>query len=142
MEMNPKIFKTYDVRGRYPEELNEEATERIAALLAESWRRGKIVLGYDARVSSPALYRAALAALRASGRSLLIVEGGMMTTPMLYFLVNRLRARGGIMVTASHSPREYNGLKAVGERAVPISGEEIKSLFDRAGRQRAPKAPL
>ncbi len=65
--------------------------------------------------------------LQSAGRriKLKIVPVGMMTTPMLYFLVNRLKAAGGLMVTASHNPKEYNGLKVVGPKAEMVSGKEV-----------------
>ena len=55
-----------------------------------------------------------------------IIDGGLMTTPMFYFLVNHFNADGGIMITASHNPKEYNGLKIINKNAVPISGKEIQ----------------
>lgn len=84
----------------------------------------KIVVAHDARLSSPALYKAVLKGI---GKRALGI--GTATTPMFYFLVNKLKATGGIMVTASHNPKEFNGLKVVGKKAVPISGKEILSLF-------------
>ncbi len=138
------IFKAYDVRGVYPGEINEGAVARIAEALGKhltkrhgtrdkrQGRKPVIVVGHDARLSSPSLYRAVIRgvqiahrhAYRQAGTSH-IVRAGMITTPMFYFLVNDLRAAGGIMVTASHNPKEYNGIKAVGPKAEPISGEEI-----------------
>ncbi len=128
MRIHPHIFKAYDARGKYPAEMNEAVATAVARGLARFWGSGRIVLGHDARVSSPKLYRAAIAAFRRSGLKLEIVDAGLMTSPMLYFLVNHLKAKGGIMVTASHNPREWNGIKAVGKGAEPISGEEMKRL--------------
>ncbi len=140
--MESKIFKAYDIRGRYPEEINEKAAFEIAAKLPRILGR-KIVVAHDARLSSPALYKAVIRGiknyeLRIKNRknnnkpiihdSLFIIPIGMATTPMFYFLVNKLRADGGVMVTASHNPKEYNGLKIVGKYAQPISGKEILKL--------------
>ncbi|HEY4498222.1 MAG TPA: hypothetical protein VJA63_01125 [Candidatus Paceibacterota bacterium] len=120
------IFGAYDIRGRYPGEIDEVITAEIVAGLAEKiFKKGKIVVGFDARKSSPALYEAALGVL--GGRAL---PAGMITTPMLYFLVNKLKTSGGIMVTASHNPKDWNGLKVVGKRGAPISGDEIQRLLN------------
>lgn len=128
MPIDPKIFKTYDIRGKYPSEINEAAISEIAAAIEKKFRfRGKLVIGYDARLSSPALYRAVLKGL--GFHPYILYPAGLITTPMLYFLVNKLKADGGIMVTASHNPKEYNGLKIVGKNGRPVSGKEIQSLL-------------
>lgn len=143
MKIDPKIFKAYDVRGKYPDELNEETAFKIAATVGNYFfgksrsakRKARIVVGCDARLSSPALYGAVLRGLRYPNKlenvRMKIVEAGTMTTPMLYFLVNKLKADGGIMVTASHNPKEYNGLKIVGKNARPISGEAVLKLLKK-----------
>lgn len=119
------IFGAYDIRGRYPGEINEVITQKIiSGLSREILEKGKIVVGHDARKSSPALYRACLKVLGSRA-----IRAGMITTPMLYFLVNKLKAGGGIMVTASHNPKEWNGLKVAGPKAVPISGDEIEQAL-------------
>ena len=128
------IFKAYDVRGKYPSELNRETAFDIARALGGRLRSGaKLVIGYDARLSSPSLYDAVYRGLSNSGKKLKIIKAGIMTTPMLYFLVNKLKAQGGIMVTASHNPKEYNGLKVVREKARPMSGKEIFELMKIEG---------
>lgn len=133
--INRKIFKAYDVRGKYPSEINEAAVEEIARAVAGHFgKRAKIVVGHDARLSSPSLYKSVLKSLKANSSlagqaKLKAIPAGIMTTPMLYFLVNELDADGGIMVTASHNPKEYNGLKVVGKKARPISGKEIQKLI-------------
>ena len=126
--MKDTIFKANDIRGKYPDELNEEAAGQIAAALAKHWSSGKIVVAHDARLSSPALYRAVIKSLALHAR-FMIQEVGLSTTPMFYFLVNELKAAGGIMVTASHNPKEYNGLKIVGPRAAVINGKEVYGLL-------------
>ena len=134
--MNSKIFRAYDIRGKYPSEINEKAVEKIIEGLAKNFfKPGKVIVGHDARLSSPELYRAAIRSIKypafakASAdrqvSNIKIIKGGLMTTPMLSFLVNKLKADGGIMITASHNPKEYNGLKIVGAKAVPMSGKEI-----------------
>ncbi len=135
------IFKAYDVRGVYPAELNEATAERIAQTMREYFGEGaKIVIGHDARLSSPSLYRAVKRGLKVKSRKSLpagrqgmsnVVDAGLMTTPMLYFLVNDLKADGGIMVTASHNPKEYNGLKIVKKGARPVSGVQVQVLMKK-----------
>lgn len=147
--MNQSIFKAYDIRGKHPEEINGGVVEHITLALG-SYFKSKvtghgskvIVVGHDARLSSPKLYGAALRGIMNKesriknirkpfiihNSSFVIHAAGMITTPMLYFLVNKLNAVGGIMITASHNPPEYNGMKVVGPRAEMISGMEIKEL--------------
>ncbi|MDD5547815.1 MAG: hypothetical protein PHN74_02905 [Candidatus Pacebacteria bacterium] len=122
--MNPKIFKANDIRGKYPQEVNEKTIFEIAkALRGYFGLKAKIVIGRDDRLSSPSLYKEVFRGL--GGK---IIEAKIITTPMLYFLVNKLGADGGIMVTASHNPKNFNGLKIVGKKASPISGLEIGSF--------------
>lgn len=126
--MDPKIFRAYDIRGKYPEKLNEKTIEEISPALIRLFSGKKIVLGRDVRLSSPKLYQTLAKRLSVKGGPK-IIKGGIMTTPMLYFLATFLKAGGGIMVTASHNPKEYNGLKIVGPAATPISGAEIFKLL-------------
>ncbi|MBU6142212.1 hypothetical protein KGO95_03830 [Patescibacteria group bacterium] len=126
------IFKAYDVRGVYPDELNEQNTVQISRALARYFGRGAmIVIGHDARLSSPSLYKAVKKSLTVKGHLSHVIDAGLMTTPMLYFLVNDLKADGGIMVTASHNPKEYNGLKIVKKGARPISGMQVESIMKK-----------
>ncbi len=123
------IFKANDIRGIYPEELNEATVEKICTALAGYFgARAKLVIGRDARLSSPSLYRALKSGLKVESLKLKVIDAGLMTTPMLYFLVNKLNTDGGIMVTASHNPKQYNGLKIVQRRARPVGGKEIGKL--------------
>lgn len=133
--INAKIFKANDIRGRYPEEIDERVVSLIAGVLKNKvFKKGKIIAAHDARLSSPALYKAVLKGLSYSdvleNLRMRIIPVGLATTPMFYFLVNHFKAVGGIMVTASHNPPHYNGLKAVGRRAEPLSGKDILKLFD------------
>ncbi len=125
-----EIFKAYDIRGVYPEDINEEAVFEVVRISAKKlFKKGGVVVGHDARLSSPKLYRAVLKGLRASLPGEKIFKAGFVTTPMFYFLVNFFRAKGGIMVTASHNPKDWNGLKIVGEKTTPISGNEVFRLI-------------
>lgn len=129
------IFRAYDVRGRYPDEVNEEVLAAIARAVTlhlknKKWfGRPKIVVGHDARTTSPLFYERVLRAVEEAGGK--PVGIGISTSPMLYYFVNSLRAMGGLMVTASHNPKEWNGLKVVGKRSVAIPGTEIKKLVAR-----------
>ncbi len=125
--MNQSIFKAYDVRGRYPGEINEGIVRSIARSVSKNLGSGKIVIARDARLSSLKLYRAAINAVHRI-RGSRVVGIGLSTTPMFYFLVNHLRAAGGIMITASHNPKKFNGLKVVGPNAIAIGGREIYKL--------------
>src|SRR3989344_102806 len=126
--MNQSVFRSYDIRGRYPDELDEGAAKEIAASLAGHFKSGKIVIAHDARLSSPGLYRAILDTFTTRDMRFKIHDVGLATTPMFYFLVNNLEAVGGIMVTASHNPKEYNGLKIVGPGAAVLSGKEVWTI--------------
>ncbi|HXK40994.1 MAG TPA: phosphomannomutase/phosphoglucomutase [Candidatus Paceibacterota bacterium] len=119
------IFRAYDVRGVYPDELNEGIAEKIAGATAKFLNAKKLVVGEDARVSSPVLRKAVLDGATKAGCDVHYI--GRCTTPLFYFSVNKLGADGGIMVTASHNPPQYNGLKIVGPGATPIAS--ISGLF-------------
>ncbi|MEK7147147.1 MAG: hypothetical protein AAB772_02730, partial [Patescibacteria group bacterium] len=102
--INAGIFKAYDIRGRYPDELNERTAEFIAAGIKKIFQYGKVVIAHDARLSSPALYKAAVRGLNYSNvfkniriEKIKIIQVGIATTPMFYFLVNHFKAGGGIM---------------------------------------------
>lgn len=128
--MSPKIFRAYDIRGRVPVEFDVADAGVIARGLGAFFGKGPVVVGHDGRRSSLALYRAVQAGLEASGRRRLIALG-LATTPMFYYFANALPAAGGIMVTASHNPKEYNGLKVLGAHGLPMSGKEIQRLISR-----------
>lgn len=127
--MNENVFKSYDVRGEYPQEINEKIVFEIALGLGRYFNRlkrkkSKIVVARDGRLGSFLLYKAAIKGLK--GKK--IIKAGLTTTPMFYFLVAKLKADGGIMITASHGPKEYNGLKAVRRNAVMVNGKEILKI--------------
>ena len=132
------IFKAYDIRGKYPEEFNEDAAYKIARAFARYLRLVRrslgeggleIVVSSDARASSPALKEAFLDGLLDEGAE--IIDAGLTTTPMHYFIVNKTGADGGAMITASHNPQEFNGIKLDKKNAIPIGigagMEEIKN---------------
>lgn len=133
--LNKKIFKAYDVRGIYPTDVNTESVTAIARALAELLPSGVIVVARDGRHGGEELVKAFENEIVKYGLTLNkkfdIESVGLATTPMFYFLVNRLNASGGAMITASHNPKEYSGVKAVKEKALPISGVELLSIIER-----------
>jgi len=116
--MNPSIFKAYDIRGEYPQEFNEDAAYAIARAAALFIKGKKLLVAMDNRISSPQLKAAVLKGLSEEGVE--VLDPGVTTTPMFYFAVNKEKADGGLMITASHNPPKYNGLKIVREEARPI----------------------
>jgi len=122
MNLNPDIFKAYDVRGVYPNEVNEEAARAIGGAFVAYLRAKRIAVGRDMRLSSPALASAFIEGAVAQGAD--VVDYGMIATDMLYFAVARDGHDGGVQITASHNPKQYNGMKMVRKEAFPLSGEE------------------
>jgi len=129
--LDPKVFKAYDVRGIYPDELDEEGAYAIGHAYAEQFEPRKIAVGWDMRVSSPAMAAAAVRGVSEAGVD--VVELGMVGTEMLYFAVGDLGLDGGMEVTASHNPKEYTGMKIVRRGALPVGGESgLLEIRDRA----------
>ena len=130
----PEIFKAYDIRGIVETALTPAAVELIGrAFGTEALAKGtpRVAVGRDGRLSGPMLIEALAKGLRAAGCD--VVDVGMVTTPMLYFAAYHLGTRSGIMVTGSHNPPEYNGLKMVlADEA--IAGEAIQDLRKRIDR--------
>ena len=124
--ISPSIFRAYDVRGLYPTEMNADAARRIANALVRFLKAKVIIVGEDGRTSSSELRQAVCAGVTAAGADVWYI--GQCTTPMFYFASKQLAAQGAIMVTASHNPREYNGLKIMQEAALPLGVDE--GLYD------------
>src|SRR3989475_12304373 len=122
LSLNPGIFKAYDVRGVYPGEVNEEAARAIGAAFIAYLKATRIAVGRDMRLSSPALAAAFIDGATSQGAD--VVDYGMIPTDMLYFAVARDGHDGGVQITASHNPKQYNGMKMVRKEAFPLSGEE------------------
>jgi len=134
-------FKAYDVRGRVPDELDEDLVLRIGrGYVAEVRPKGAIAVGRDIRLSSDALSQALIRGLTEGGAD--VVDIGLCGTEMVYFAASLEGMGGGIMVTASHNPRDYNGMKFVREGARPISSDsglleiEARVRTGRLGRVR------
>ena len=125
------IFKAYDIRGIYPDHLDDDAARRIGAAFAEFTGSGRIVMGRDVRLSSPALSAAFAEGVTRMGRD--VVDIGLATTDMLYFASGRLGLPGA-MFTASHNPPQWNGIKLCRAGAAPVgedSGlDEVRALAE------------
>jgi len=121
MTVSPDVFKAYDVRGLYPQELDEDGARRIGAALAVQLGASRLAVGHDPRLSSPGLATAFAAGATSAGAS--VTSFGMVATEMVYFGVADRGFDGGAAVTASHNPPQYNGMKLVGEGALPLSGD-------------------
>ncbi len=140
--MDPSIFKAYDIRGLYPDQLDEEAAWKIgygAAQFLRSLLRGyergqanaqSLCVGHDMRTHSPSVSKALIEGMNATGAN--VIDIGMIDTPQMYFAINHLGTCGGVQVTASHNPAQYNGFKISGIEAKPISEDtglkEIKHI--------------
>jgi phosphomannomutase len=137
------IFKAYDIRGVFPDELDAAAAYRIGRATARFLGNGPIVVGRDARTSSPELFAEIVRGVGDEGVD--VIDIGLVATPMLYFAVDRLAGAGGIMITASHNPGRYNGFKICRENAIPIgeaSGlKEIESLANALADGEAAASP-
>src|SRR5919204_5559997 len=122
VSVNSGIFKAYDVRGVYPGEINEETARAIGAAFVAYLGANRVAVGRDMRLSSPELAAAFIDGATSQGAD--VTDYGMIPTDMLYFAVARDRHDGGVEITASHNPQQYNGMKMVRREAFPLSGDE------------------
>jgi len=123
------IFRAYDIRGRYPDELNESMAKKIGAAFVKFLHAKRIVVGRDMRLSSPALSKFFIDGAIGSGCH--VVDIGMVTTPMLYYAIGVGNFEGGAMITASHLPADINGFKLCREKAIPLSGDDGLPIIER-----------
>ncbi len=121
MNVNTSIFKSYDVRGVYPTDFNEDVAGKITQAYIKLFNPKKVVLGRDVRESGESLFNAILKAFVDAGVS--VFDIGVVSTDEYYFAVGSSDVDGGITVSASHNPREYNGMNFCKRNAEPISGE-------------------
>jgi phosphomannomutase len=126
MNINPSIFRAYDVRGKYPEELNEEAVYKIAQAFVRYLKAKKILVGRDARTSSEDLFSSLVRGINSQGA--VAVDAGLCGTPAFYFAAAKSDADAGLLCTASHLGKEFNGLKPVLAKNVPLTREQINEL--------------
>jgi phosphomannomutase len=121
MNVDTGIFKAYDIRGIYPGEIDEAVARQAGRAFVAYLRAGRIAVAHDMRLSSPSLAAAFIEGARQQGAD--VVDYGLGGTDMLYYAVARWGFDGGGVVTASHNPKEYNGMKLVRREAFPLSGE-------------------
>lgn len=122
--LDESIFKAYDIRGVYPDTLDEDVARDIGrAFVSQLGLSGsRVVVARDMRLSGEALEKAFIEGVTESGAD--VLDLGMISTDALYFAVGHLGESGGAMITASHNPKEYNGLKLCREKAIALSGDE------------------
>ncbi len=131
LKINPNIFRAYDIRGIYPEEINEEIAQKLALAFIKFLKPEKIIIGRDCRLSSSSLFRVLSETIRENGVG--VVDIGLCSTPLFYWAIRSEKSDGGIMISASHNPPNYSGFKLYRREAIPISGNtgirEIKNLL-------------
>ncbi len=128
-EREMSIFKAYDIRGIYPEQLEEGIARKIGNCFAQIIDGKRIVTSRDMRASSKPLQDALVKGLREAGKD--VTNIGLASTPMMNFAVGKYGFDGGVQVTASHNPKEYNGFKTVGRETVPIGFETGLDIVER-----------
>ena len=121
--MNSDIFHAYDIRGIYPQELNEEAAYKIAQALVQYTKAKQVLVGRDIRISSESLSNSIIKGINSQGAE--VVDIGLCGTPCFYFAVASSGIDAGIMITASHASKEFNGFKLVFKGATPLSKEQM-----------------
>lgn len=130
MQIDPKIFKAYDIRGVYNKEINEKAVYNIARSIAKHFKTKRVVVGKDIRLSSDALEKKLVEGFIDSGVD--VIKIGTAATPMIYRASSQFDVEVAVIITASHNPAEYNGMKICLTNAVPVGKgagmEEIKDL--------------
>ncbi len=137
MTLEISCFKAYDIRGRIPDQLNADIAYRIGNATAKFLQGKRIVVGRDMRLSSAEFADAVIRGITDAGAD--VIDIGLCGTEMVYFGVTHADADGGIMITASHNPADYNGLKLVREQARPISADtglvDIRALAEQDERE-------
>src|SRR3954453_3324644 len=129
--LNPASFKAYDVRGIYPDDLDEDGAYRIGRAYVQQFEPRRIAVGRDMRLSSPQMASALIQGAADEGAE--VLDLGLVGTEMVYYAVGSLGLDGGVMVTASHNPKEYTGMKIVRRGALPVGGESgLLDVRDRA----------
>ena len=130
MKVLKTIFKAYDIRGIYKKELTLESIDLIARSLSDLYQKDNdiIVVGRDGRLSSEAISNTLIRGLLESGKK--VIDIGQVPTPLLYFAVNYFKVNSGIIVTGSHNPKNYNGLKIIMDNHA-LAGEEIQNIYKK-----------
>jgi phosphomannomutase len=131
--LDPVAFKAYDVRALYPSQLDEEGAYAVGRAFAEQFEPRRVAVGRDMRLSSPTMAAAVIDGIAAGGVD--VADLGLVGTEMVYFATGALGLDGGVMVTASHNPGAYTGMKIVRRGALPVGSESgLLEVRDRAMR--------
>ncbi len=138
MTIDPAVFKAYDVRGLYPQELDEDGAEQVGAAFIDVTGVKRIAVGHDTRLSSPRIAAAFVEGALEAGAD--VTELGLCATEMLYFAVADGGYDAGACITASHNPPQYTGVKMVTAGAVPLSGDGGIGAVGRAAMAGAPRS--
>lgn len=131
MQLNKQMFREYDIRGIWNEDITEEISYHIGRAIATKVTKlgkDKMLVGYDNRLSSPIIEKNLIKGLTEGGIN--VIRLGLVTTPMYYYAWDRLNIHAGVMITASHNPKEYNGFKISYNGIHNIFGKEVSSLYD------------
>jgi len=128
MKINPDIFKAYDIRGRYPDEVNEEAFYKIGQAFVNYTKAKQIIVGSDIRLSSEKLKNSLIKGI--NSQEARVLDIGLCSTSCFYFASATVQTYPGLMITASHFGKEFNGLKPVFPKNIPLTREQIKELKD------------
>lgn len=139
--MNNSIFRTYDIRGTVPDQLTPELYYKFGRAFIEFTNAREVAVGRDPRLSSPDFHQSLIRGLNEAGAN--VIDLGMVPIELVYFSVGHLKLDGGLMITASHSPKEYNGLKLIGKDAISITSlnglEEIQRVMSLMFRDSHPE---
>jgi len=129
------IFKAYDIRGTYPDQIDAAMARKIGAAFAHFLGAKRLVVGRDMRTMAPEIADAVIDGILEQGCD--VIDVGLASTPMVYFCIGKLPCDGGLCVTASHNPKQFIGFKLCREEARPLSGEsgidDIRQLVERGG---------
>ncbi len=139
MEINSGIFKAYDIRGIYPDQLDEKTARAIGFCFAKIVKSKKIIIGRDMRISSDSLFKALAQGANQAGAE--AIDIGMVSTDATYFASGKLNS-AAIMITASHNPKEWNGFKLTKAGAIPFGGNEIQKLMRAVEKYEAGKQAI
>jgi phosphomannomutase len=120
-DIDQTIFKAYDIRGTYPDQLNKDIAYKVGRAIAEHLRPRNVAVGRDMRLSSPQIWEGLTSGISQGGAD--VIDIGLVSTDCLYFAVGKFGYDAGVMITASHNPPQYNGFKMCKKDAVPLSGE-------------------
>ena len=127
MDICKDIFKAYDIRGLFSDQLTLKTTSLIATALSSIYKdKSKIIVGRDGRLSSESISKSLIEGFINSGRD--VIDIGLVPTPVLYFAVQHFKSNAGVMITGSHNPKEYNGLKIIMDNH-SLAGEEINNIY-------------